>query len=140
MVHAASLSSLSPVVIMHITFALGALAVGPAALLARKGTRLHRASGYAWVTLMLGTALSAFFIRRHTGLNFAGFTPIHLLIVVAIGGLASAMWHIAHRNIQAHRRAMWGTYVSACLVAGAFTLLPGRYFGDLLWHHALRLV
>jgi uncharacterized membrane protein len=30
-------------------------------------------------------------------------------------------------------------YVSACLVAGAFTLLPSRYLGGLVWHQWLGL-
>jgi hypothetical protein len=31
------------------------------------------------------------------------------------------------------------TYVSACIVAGGFTLLPSRYLGQLLWSHWLGL-
>lgn len=140
MVHEASLSSLSPVVLTHLSFALGAVALGPAALFARKGSPLHRASGYVWVVLMLGTAVSAFFIRRTSGFQVGGFSPIHLLIVVTVGGVGTAMWHVFRRNIAAHRKAMQQTYIGACLIAGAFTLLPGRYLGDLLWHHALGLV
>ena len=40
----------------------------------------------------------------------------------------------------AHRRWMRGSYIGGCMVAGAFALLPGRYLGDLVWHHALWLV
>ncbi|NCX26780.1 MAG: FAD-dependent oxidoreductase, partial [Burkholderiaceae bacterium] len=51
---------LIPVIAIHMTAALAALAIGPVALWARKGrvqrTHLHRAAGYAWVTLMLATA------------------------------------------------------------------------------------
>ena len=49
------------------TAALGAIVTGPVALWARKGRtqrpKLHRAFGYAWVTLMVVTAVSAMFIR-----------------------------------------------------------------------------
>jgi uncharacterized membrane protein len=31
------------------------------------------------------------------------------------------------------------TYIGACIVAGLFTLVPGRYLGDLLWHNFLGL-
>jgi hypothetical protein len=34
---------------------------------------------------------------------------------------------------------MQGLFFGACLVAGLFTLLPGRFFGRLLWHDLLRL-
>jgi hypothetical protein len=30
--------------------------------------------------------------------------------------------------------------LACCVLAGAFTLLPGRCLGDLLWHHALGLL
>ena len=89
---------------------------------------------------MLGAAISALFIRRFNGLNLAGFTPIHLLVIVTFAGIGHALWNIARRNIAAHRKAMWGTYVGACVVAGGFALLPGRYLGDLLWQRALGLV
>jgi uncharacterized membrane protein len=29
---------------------------------------------------------------------------------------------------------------ASLLIAGAFTLLPGRYLGSLLWHHTLGLI
>jgi uncharacterized membrane protein len=35
--------------------------------------------------------------------------------------------------VQGHRKVMQRLYVSACLVAGAFTLLPGRMLGQMLW-------
>ena len=44
------LASLSPFVVVHIWFAAGALLLGPFALSARKGSRLHRAMGYGWAT------------------------------------------------------------------------------------------
>jgi uncharacterized membrane protein len=36
-------------------------------------------------------------------------------------------------NFKAHRWGMWTVYISACLIAGAFTLLPGRFLGRLVW-------
>lgn len=60
---------LPPVIAIHMSAALAALAIGPIALWARQSAvqrpRLHRAAGYAWVTLMLACALSALFIRDH---------------------------------------------------------------------------
>jgi len=140
MVHAASLASLSPTVLVHLGFASAALLLGPVALWARKGSRSHRGFGYAWVTVMVGTAVSAFFLRSTGTLQLFGFSPIHVLGVVALAGLVGAILAIARRNVQAHRKFMQRTYLGACLGAGLFTLLPGRYLGDLLWHHALGLV
>lgn len=138
--HAASLASLPPAILVHLMLAAGTLILGPVALLARKGSRLHRAFGYAWVTLMLATALSALFVRNFSAANLAGFTPTHLLVIVTVGGIGSALWAISRRDVARHRLSMWGTYLGACVVAGAFAFLPGRYLGDLLWHHTLGLI
>jgi uncharacterized membrane protein len=135
--HSASLSSLPPVVIVHLWVALAALVLGPIALAARKGSRLHRSFGYAWVTLMLGAALSSVFIRDVGLPNLGGYTPIHLLTVITFIGIGRGLWQVAHHRIAAHRQAMWSVYLGGCVGAGLFTLLPGRYLGDLLWHHTL---
>ena len=71
--------------------------------------------------------------------NLAGYTPIHLLVPLLFAGLLVAFGRLARRDIAGHRRAMRITYVGACLVAGAFTLLPNRYLGGLLWHGLLGL-
>jgi uncharacterized membrane protein len=134
---------LTPAIAIHLTAALGALVLGPVALWARKGRQqrpvVHRAFGYAWVTLMLLTALSALFIRDHQLPNIMGYTPIHLLIPVVLGGLFAAFRCLAQKNIQGHRAYMQRLYFQACIGAGVFTLLPSRYLGDLLWHQALGL-
>jgi uncharacterized membrane protein len=138
--HSPDLASLPPAVLLHLVAALAALVLGPLALRATKGSRLHRAAGYAWVTLMLAAAVSSLFIRNGPFPQLAGFSPIHGLTLLTFAGLASAMVAIARRNIAGHRRAMWGAYLGGCVGAGAFALLPGRYLGDLLWHHGLGLV
>ena len=128
---------LTPLIAVHMTAAILAVATGPVALWARKGRlqrpSLHRAFGYAWVTLMLITAVSAIFIRDFGLPNLNGYTPIHLLIPVTLVALFGAFWFLAHGNIAGHRKTMQRLYVGACLVAGVFTLLPGRYLGQLLW-------
>lgn len=129
----------TPVIAIHLSLALAALALGPVALGARKGSRLHRATGYAWVTLMLGAALSSLFIRDFRLPNLAGYTPIHLLALGTFAGIGVALVHIARRKVQAHRQAMWSVYLGGCVAAGVFALLPGRRLGFLLWHQALGL-
>jgi uncharacterized membrane protein len=128
---------MNPVIAVHMTAALLAVVTGPVALWARRGRaqhpRLHRAFGYAWVTLMLITAISAIFIRDRELPNIAGFTPIHLLIPVTLVALFGAFWLLARRNIRGHQLVMRNLYIGACLVAGSFTLLPQRFLGELLW-------
>jgi uncharacterized membrane protein len=131
---------MSPAILVHLVFALAALVTGPLALLARKGTRWHRAAGYMWVTLMLGAALSTLFIRDFRLPNLAGYTPIHLITIGTLAGLGAAMVAIARRNIRRHRQAMWGAYLGGCVVAGLLALLPGRFLGHWLWHETLGLL
>jgi uncharacterized membrane protein len=129
--------TLTPLVAIHMSAALGALALGPVALWARQGRvqrpRLHRAFGYAWVTLMLATALSAIFIRDFSLPNWGGYTPIHLLVPVTLLGLLGAFVNLARHDVAGHAALMRRLYFLACVGAGVFTLLPGRYLGGLLW-------
>jgi uncharacterized membrane protein len=135
---------MSPVIAVHLTAALSALVIGPFALWARLGRtvypRLHRAFGYAWVTCMVTAAASALLIRDYALPNIAGYTPIHLLVPVTFGGLFFAFRFLLRGNISGHKKAMQALYFQACVGAGVFTLLPGRYLGNLVWRDWLGLV
>jgi uncharacterized membrane protein len=135
---------LTPTIAIHMTAAIAAIAIGPVAIWARKGAaqrpKLHRAFGYAWVTLMIATAVSAMFIRDYLLPNIAGYTPIHLFVPYTLVGLFGAFRALALGHITQHRQRMTGVYVGACLVAGAFTLMPQRYLGQLIWHQWLGLI
>lgn len=126
--------SFTPVIAIHTAAALSAVAIGPLALWSRRSgkeqARLHRAAGYAWVMLMVMTAVSALFIPAAQLPNIAGFGPIHLLIPLVLGMLVLALRYMVQGRVQAHRATMLRTYVGACLIAGAFTLMPGRLLGD----------
>ena len=138
--HAASLSSLSLAIQIHLVCALAATALGPLALWSRKGSTRHRWSGRVWVLLMIGAALTSLFIRDFRLPNLGGYTPIHLLPLLTAFGLTQAIRAILRRDIATHRQTMRSVYIGGCLIAGSFTLLPGRYLGDLLWHHAFGLI
>ena len=101
---------------------------------------LHRAFGYAWVTMMLIASISAIFMRDFHLPNIAGYTPIHALVPITLYTLFRAFQSLAQGNIAGHRKAMQSLYISACLVAGAFTLLPGRYLGNLVFGQWLGLI
>jgi uncharacterized membrane protein len=102
--------------------------------------KLHRAAGYAWTTCMLAAAISAMFIRDYRLPNIAGYTPIHLFVPYTLMGLALAFRALARGEIRAHRKHMIGLYLGACVTAGAFTLLPTRYLGQLVWGQWLGLI
>ncbi len=135
---------LTPLIAVHMTAALAAIALGPVALWARKGAtqrpKLHRAFGYGWVTMMVVAAISAIFIRDYGLPNLAGYTPIHVFVPVTFYFLFRAFQSLAKGNIASHRAAMQKLYISACLVAGVFTLLPNRYLGNLVFRQWLALI
>ena len=86
--------------------------------------RLHRAFGYAWVTLMVVAAVSALFIRDYNLPNIAGYTPIHLLVPLTLSSLVGAFRALAQGNIALHRK-IGKVYVVSVLLSG----LAGVYIG-----------
>jgi uncharacterized membrane protein len=128
---------LTPLIAIHMTAAIAAVVTGPIALWARSSgrarPRLHRAFGYAWVTFILATAVTAIFIRDFRLPNVAGYTPIHVLVPITFLSLFGAFWKLAHGNVAGHRKVMQLLYFSTCIVAGTFTLLPQRYIGQQVW-------
>jgi uncharacterized membrane protein len=82
---------------------------------------------------MAGAALSGIFIRDYGLPNWAGYTPIHLLVPVTFFSLYKGLSAIAHGQVSLHRRTMQTTYILACVVTGLFTLLPQRYLGQRVW-------
>jgi len=126
------LAATQPVVLVHAVSMLGAVALGGWLLLGRKGAAAHRVGGWAWVALMATAVLTSLFIRSDF-VNLGGFGPIHLLTLLVMVTLPLGVLRARQHRVQAHRQVMRQIYFGACLVAGAFTLLPGRFLGQLLW-------
>lgn len=122
-----------PVVFAHLLMALGALLLGAVVLSGRKGNTLHRSLGWTWVVLMAGVTVTGAFIRDYNLPNLFGFTPIHLFVVFVAWQLPRAVMYARRGEIEGHRKTMRGLYMGGCVVAGAFTLLPGRFLGSMLW-------
>ena len=104
-----------------------ALAIGTYQLMSEKGTRGHRVLGYVWVALMVSVAVSSFWIRTID--MFMGFSVIHLLSIYVLIGLPAAVLAARQGSISRHRKIMKGTYIGGLIVAGIFTLAPGRLIG-----------
>jgi len=121
-------SAFTPLILLHTFAALAALALGAAMFLAAKGTPLHRTAGRSWVVLMLVVAISSFWIRSN-----GTFSWIHALSVMVIAMLGAAVHLAVTHRIRAHRRMMIGLYAGGLVLAGLFTLLPGRLLGRFVW-------
>jgi uncharacterized membrane protein len=122
-----------PLIFFHLTTAFAALLIGTAVMLRRKGSFSHRVLGWTWVMLMGSTAVASAFIRDYGMPNIAGFTPIHGFTVLVAVMLPRGIWQIRRGNVAAHQKTMRGLFRGACVIAGVFTLLPGRFLGSLLW-------
>jgi uncharacterized membrane protein len=114
----------APVIQVHAFAALAALALGIVQLSAPKGTLPHRTVGWVWVALMVLVAGSSFWIN---GFRLIGsFSPIHFLSIFTLATLPLAVLHAHRHRVGRHRNAMISIFVGALVIAGLFTLWPGR--------------
>jgi uncharacterized membrane protein len=81
--------------------------------------------------MMATVAISSFWIST---IKFIGpFSPIHLLSIFVLVQLVGAVRAARSGRITDHKRYMQGLSFGALLVAGAFTLLPGRVMNAVLF-------
>src|SRR5436305_6179030 len=113
-----------PPIALHAMAAITAFALGIVQFAAPKGTIPHRTVGWIWVGLMLAVALSSFLIH-HIRL-WGPWSPIHLLSIFTLVTLPLAVWAAHRHEVARHRGAMISIFLGALLIAGGFTLLPGR--------------
>lgn len=133
----APLLAAPPAVQAHAFAAMAAFALGVVQLVAPKGTLPHRTLGWIWSVLMALVALSSFAI--HTICTFGDFSVIHGLSVLTLVALPYALWNARHHRVARHARAMRLLFLGALVIAGAFTLWPGRIMHDVMFgtvtHH-----
>ena len=113
-----------PVIQIHAFAAMAAFALGVFQFAAPKGTTRHRITGTIWVLLMLVISVSAFFI--HEIRLWGPWSPIHLLAIFTLVMLPLAVLHAHRHRVERHKWSMISIFAGALVIAGAFTLLPGR--------------
>lgn len=114
----------------HAVAALLATLLGAVQFALPKGTPLHRATGWIWVALMVGVALSSFWI--HTFRLVGPFSPIHLLSILVLVSAWLVVSDARAGRVAAHRAVTVQLYAFALILTGAFTLLPGRIMHSVL--------
>jgi uncharacterized membrane protein len=120
----APLLEAAPAIPLHAFAAMSAFVLGLVQFAAPKGTLPHRTIGFIWVGLMLTVAASSFWINQ---LRVVGpWSPIHLLSIFTLVMIPLAVWKAHSHQVAAHRRIMISLFAGALLIAGLFTLLPGR--------------
>ena len=120
----APLLDAAPAIPLHAFAAMSAFVLGLVQFAAPKGTLPHRTIGWVWVLLMAAVAASSFWIHQ---IRLVGpWSPIHLLSIFTLLMLPLAVWRAHRHRVTDHRRAMIAIFSGALVVAGLFTLLPGR--------------
>jgi len=115
---------------LHALAALTSLAAGLTVLVMRKGTARHRLVGWIFVVAMAVTALSSAFITSN-----GHFSAIHLLSILTIVSLPRAIILRRRGDIAGHRATMLWLF-AGLVVAGAFTLTPGRLMNKVAFGQA----
>ena len=109
---------------LHAYAALAAFVLGAVQLARAKGTGGHRLLGYTWVALMLVVAISSFWIRDMR--VWGPWSPIHLLSIMVLLMLPAAIYFARVHRLRGHKLTMIGLFGGALVIAGIFTLVPGR--------------
>ena len=113
---------------IHLITVVPCIFIGAYLLIIQKGTQKHRILGKIYLSLMFFTAIISLFLPAHIGsqlLNHFGW--IHFFSVLTLYTVPTAIIAIKKGNIKSHKRKMMLLYFGALIIAGAFTLAPGRY-------------
>lgn len=113
-----------PAIQIHTAAALSAFALGLVQLAAPKGTLPHRTIGWAWVALMTIVCITAFFI--HDLRIWGIWSPIHLLAIFTLIMLPVGVQYARRHRVRGHKITMISIFLGALVIAGIFTLVPGR--------------
>src|ERR1700685_4002687 len=120
----APLLEAAPAIPRHAFAAMGAFVLGLVQFAAPKGTLPHRTLGWIWVGLMVVVAGSSFWIHQ---IRLVGpWSPIHLLSIFVLTTVPLGVWRAHRHEVADHRLIMISVFSCGLVIAGLFTLLPGR--------------
>lgn len=126
--------SYNTLMFLHLYTVVPCVFIGGYLLIVKKGTISHKRLGRVYMILMLFTAIVTLFMPAQVGstvLNHFGW--IHLFSLLTFWTVPTAYIAIKKGNLKAHKRKMLLLYFGALIIAGAFTLTPGRYLHELFF-------
>ena len=121
----------APPIPLHALAALLAVVLGGMQLAMKKGTRLHKALGWIWTGLMAIVAITSFFI--HEIKLWGQYSPIHLLSLWTLLSLGLGIYFARIGKIKNHQKTMVALYGFGLILAGLFTLMPGRVMHQIIF-------
>ncbi|MBU2996955.1 DUF2306 domain-containing protein [Cellulophaga baltica] len=119
---------------LHLFTVAPCIFIGAYLLLNKKGTKNHRIIGKIYLSLMFFTAMVSLLIPAKVGsqlLNHFGW--IHLFSLLTLYSVPTAIIAVKKGDIKAHKIKMRMLYFGALIIAGGFTLAPGRYLHNLFF-------
>ncbi|MEE2801843.1 MAG: DUF2306 domain-containing protein, partial [Bacteroidota bacterium] len=115
----------------HLMTVVPCIFLGAYLLLRSKGTKIHRLLGKINMSLMVTTALISLFMPALVSGRFLNhFGWIHLFSALTLWTVPSSLYALKKKNIRRHKTGMILLYVGAIVIAGGFTLAPGRYLNE----------
>lgn len=118
----------------HIITVVPCIFIGAYLFLRSKGTAHHKLIGKIYMTLMFTTALLSLFLPAKVGPQFLShFGFIHLFSVLTIYSVPTSIIAIKKGNVRKHKAKLVRLYIGAIVIAGGFTLAPGRYMHELFF-------
>ena len=118
----------------HLITVVPCIFIGAYLLSVKKGTRKHRSIGKVYMALMFFTAFVSLFLPAQVGNQFLDhFGFIHLFSFLTLYTVPTANTAIKKGNVKAHKRKMDLLYFGALIIAGRFTLAPGRFLHEVFF-------
>lgn len=119
----------------HLATVLPCVAMGGVLFFMKKGTPVHKGIGKVYMILMIITGLITLFMPAQVGPSLFGhFGWIHSFSALTLYSAPRAYFAIRAGDVKAHQYSMIGLYMGGIVIAGAFTLAPGRYLHELLFN------
>lgn len=113
---------------------LPCVVIGALLLIIQKGTYFHKISGRIYMILMLITSVITLFMPAQVGpqlFNHFGF--LHLFSILTLHSVPTAYIAIKNGEVKKHKWKMISLYFGAIIIAGGFTLVPGRYLYEVFF-------
>ena len=120
------MDAFTPVITLHAVAALTAVLLGPVQILRRRRDRAHRVIGAVWVSAIVVTSVSSFWIAPD------GFSWLHGLAIWTLVCMIAAIVGIRRGSVPVHRGFMIGSYLGTLTAFAVASLVPSRLIPQLL--------
>ena len=120
------MDAFTPVITLHALAALTAVLLGPVQILRRRRDGAHRILGVVWVTAIVVTCVSSFWIAPD------GFSWLHGLAIWTLVCMVAAIAGIRAGIVSIHRGFMVGSYLGTLAAFAFAALVPSRLIPQLL--------